>query len=99
MKNDIICKIMRVNLWVSVIILLIGFAILIKEDIQSNNFLVQLTRHTFATTVLDIGILFIIINPVLRIILELYFFIKEKNYMYISICLMLFVIIVISIVA
>ncbi|ORU46107.1 DUF1634 domain-containing protein, partial [Francisella tularensis] len=38
------------------------------------------------------------ISPLLRIFLELIFFIKEKNYTYVLVCIILFVIIAISVV-
>ena len=98
MKDNLIYKILKTNLLISIIALIIG---LISQTIE---FLIckgcSLTTHTASHYIsfTNIGLFLIIITPVLRIFLELCFFIKEKNNTYIIICLILFAIIAISII-
>ncbi|GAB4223204.1 MAG: hypothetical protein Kow0076_5400 [Francisella sp.] len=84
-KEKVIYKILSLNLFVAILFIILGasYSLLGK---------VQITK-----TIIDIGILLIICSPLFRVILELIFFIKEKNYIFVSICLILFAIITISI--
>nr|WP_150468275.1 DUF1634 domain-containing protein [Francisella sp. SYW-9] len=86
MKNIAICKILKLNLGIAILALITGAIYRISQGSSSSLELINL------------GILLIIISPLLRIFLELIFFIKEKNYTYILICLILFIIILISII-
>lgn len=71
MKNIIIYKVLKFNLSLAIIALTLGA---IYRIIQDPNLSLKL---------INIGILLIIISPILRILLELIFFVKEKNtYMY-----------------
>ncbi|BCD90739.1 hypothetical protein fh0823_08780 [Francisella halioticida] len=71
MKNIIIYKVLKFNLSLAIIALTLGA---IYRIIQDPNPSLKL---------INIGILLIIISPILRILLELIFFVKEKNtYMY-----------------
>ncbi|MDE4994481.1 DUF1634 domain-containing protein, partial [Francisella tularensis subsp. holarctica] len=55
-------------------------------------------NYSITKNIISIGILLIIITPLLSIFLELIFFIKEKNYTYVLVCIILFVIIAFSVV-
>ncbi|WP_224732686.1 DUF1634 domain-containing protein [Francisella sp. SYW-9] len=77
---------MKLNLGIAILALITGAIYRISQGSSSSLELINL------------GILLIIISPLLRIFLELIFFIKEKNYTYILICLILFIIILISII-
>ncbi|MDE5019002.1 DUF1634 domain-containing protein, partial [Francisella tularensis subsp. holarctica] len=55
-------------------------------------------NYTISKNIISIGFLLIIISPLLRFFLELIFFINEKNYTYVLVCIILFVIIAISVV-
>ncbi|WP_434061681.1 DUF1634 domain-containing protein [Candidatus Francisella endociliophora] len=56
-------------------------------------------NNSISNEIMNTGLLLLIISPVLRICLELVFFVKEQNYTYIIICLALFIIIAISIIS
>ncbi|MED7819796.1 MULTISPECIES: DUF1634 domain-containing protein [unclassified Francisella] len=86
MKNIFIYKTLKLNLSIAIIALVIGA---IYKLFDNSSLPIEL---------INLGILLIIISPILRILLELIFFIKEKNYTYVSICLILFIIILISII-
>ncbi|API86907.1 DUF1634 domain-containing protein [Francisella uliginis] len=86
MKNIVIYKVLKLNLTIAIVALILGA---IHRIIQGPNPSLEL---------INTGILLIIISPILRILLELIFFIKEKNYTYILICLILFIIILISVI-
>ncbi|MED7787775.1 DUF1634 domain-containing protein [Francisella sp. 19X1-34] len=77
---------MKLNLGIAILALIIGAVYRISQG------------HGSSFMLINLGILLIIISPLLRIFLELIFFIKEKNYTYITICLVLFIIILISII-
>ena len=85
-KDDVIYKVLKLNLFIAILFIVIGAlnAFLINSDTTKN--------------IISIGILLIIISPLLRIFLELIFFIRDKNYTYILVCIVLFIIIAISIV-
>ncbi|QIW10290.1 DUF1634 domain-containing protein [Francisella sp. LA112445] len=86
MKNIAIYKVLKLNLGIAILALIAGA---IYRILQGPNSSLEL---------INIGILLIIISPLLRIFLELVFFLREKNYTYILICLVLFIIILISII-
>ncbi|MFV9965465.1 MAG: DUF1634 domain-containing protein [Francisella endosymbiont of Hyalomma asiaticum] len=85
-KDDVIYKVLKLNLFIAILFITIGAlnAFLGNSDTIKN--------------IISIGILLIIISPLLRIFLELIFFIRDKNYIYILVCIVLFIIIAISIV-
>ncbi|XSZ47642.1 DUF1634 domain-containing protein [Francisella noatunensis] len=85
-KDNVIYRVIKLNLSLAVFIICLGAvdAIFGSCDIAKN--------------IVNIGIFLIIITPVLRILLEFIFFIKAKNYTYMLICLLLFLIIAVSIV-
>ncbi|MEY8767395.1 DUF1634 domain-containing protein [Francisella philomiragia] len=85
-KDNVIYRVIKLNLSLAVFIICLGAidAIFGSRDIAKN--------------IVNIGIFLIIITPVLRILLEFIFFIKAKNYTYMLICLLLFLIIAVSIV-
>jgi len=83
-KNKIITKVLKLNLATVIIILLTGF-------------IMHKFHRDLATVIINIGILYLICMPLIRVLLELIYFIKTKNYTYIVVCLTLFAIIVISI--
>ncbi|APC91599.1 MULTISPECIES: DUF1634 domain-containing protein [Francisella] len=85
-KYDVIYRALKLNLFIAILIIAIGVL---------NTFL---GNSNTTKSILSIGILLIIISPLLRILLELIFFIKDKNYTYILVCIVLFTIIAISIV-
>ncbi|ALB01529.1 hypothetical protein ACH24_01960 [Francisella persica ATCC VR-331] len=85
-KDDVIYKVLKLNLFIAILFIAIG---------TLNTFL---GNADTAKSIISIGILLIIISPLLRIFLELIFFIRDKNYTYILVCIVLFIIIVISIV-
>ena len=84
-KSEIIAKILKLNLTAAILILLAGF-------------ITQKYHNNLSNMVINIGLLYMISMPVIRVLLELIYFIKTKNYTYIVICLLLFAIIAISIV-
>lgn len=85
-KDNVIYRVIKLNLSLAVFIICLAAvdAIFGSRDIAKN--------------IVNIGIFLIIITPVLRILLEFIFFIKAKNYTYMLICLLLFLIIAVSIV-
>ena len=84
-KNQIIAKILKLNLTIAVSILIVGL-------------ILQIFDQNFSTKIINIGLLYVILMPVIRVLLELLYFIKIRNYTYIAICLALFVVIAASIV-
>lgn len=84
-KNQIIAKILKLNLTIAVPILIVGL-------------ILQIFDQNFSTKIINIGLLYVILMPVIRVLLELLYFIKIGNYTYIVICLALFVVIAASIV-
>ena len=84
-KNQIIAKILKLNLTIAVSILIVGL-------------ILQIFDQNFSTKIINIGLLYVILMPVIRVLLELLYFIKIVNYTYIVICLALFVVIAASIV-
>jgi uncharacterized membrane protein len=87
MKDQIVYKVLHLNLLLAIIALVIGV---------TTKFVAHMT---IGSIILNIGIFLIIISPVLRVLLEMIFFIKDRNYTYIIICLILFIIITISIIS
>ena len=85
-KDDVIYKALKLNLFIAILFIAIG---------ALNAFL---GNADTTKSIISIGILLIIISPLLRIFLELIFFIRDKNYTYILVCIVLFIIIAISIV-
>ncbi|ORM38628.1 hypothetical protein A2G94_04355 [Francisella endosymbiont of Ornithodoros moubata] len=85
-KDDVIYKVLKLNLFIAILFIAIG---------ALNAFL---GNYDTTKNIISIGILLIIISPLLRIFLELIFFIRDKNYTYILVCIVLFIIIAISIV-
>ncbi|ABI83074.1 DUF1634 domain-containing protein [Francisella tularensis] len=85
-KENVIYKSLKLNLFVAILFIIIG---------ALNAFT---GNYSITKNIISIGILLIIISPLLRIFLELIFFIKEKNYTYVLVCIILFVIIAISVV-
>ncbi|MFV9925407.1 MAG: DUF1634 domain-containing protein [Francisella endosymbiont of Hyalomma scupense] len=85
-KDDVIYKVLKLNLFIAILFIAIG---------ALNAFL---GNSNTTKNIISIGILLIIISPLLRIFLELIFFIRDKNYTYILVCIVLFIIIAISIV-
>ncbi|AJI45656.1 hypothetical protein AQ14_20 [Francisella tularensis subsp. novicida D9876] len=85
-KENVIYKALKLNLFVAILFIIIGALNAFLNDANTTKIII------------DIGILLIIISPLLRIFLELIFFIKEKNYTYVLVCIILFVIIAISVV-
>ncbi|APC94432.1 hypothetical protein KX02_935 [Francisella tularensis subsp. novicida] len=85
-KENVIYKALKLNLFVAILFIIIG---------ALNAFI---GNYCVTKSIISIGILLIIISPLLRIFLELIFFIKEKNYTYVLVCIILFVIIAISVV-
>ncbi|MEY8765601.1 MULTISPECIES: DUF1634 domain-containing protein [Francisella] len=85
-KDNVVYRVIKLNLSLAVFIICLGAidAIFGSSEIAKN--------------IVNFGIFLIIVTPVLRILLELIFFIKAKNYTYILICLILFLIIAVSIV-
>ncbi|WP_409254765.1 DUF1634 domain-containing protein [Francisella adeliensis] len=55
-------------------------------------------QSILASQILNIGILYIILMPVIRVFMELGYFTKKRNYIYISVCISLIIVIAISIV-
>ena len=98
MKNDITYKIIKLNLTISIILLVIGLGLSIYHDFSIDNFIVNLNSEYFATSIMNIGILLLILTPLFRILIELVFFIKEKNYTYVYICIALLIIVSISVI-
>ncbi|AIT08718.1 hypothetical protein LO80_01160 [Candidatus Francisella endociliophora] len=88
MKENVIYKVLRLNLFIAIIAMLIGG---VCHFLEYNN--------SISNEIMNTGLLLLIISPVLRICLELVFFVKEQNYTYIIICLALFIIIAISIIS
>jgi hypothetical protein len=66
MKNIAIYKILKLNLGIAILALITGAIYRISQGSNSS------------LELINIGILLIIISPLLRIFLELIFFIKEK---------------------
>ncbi|NDT14621.1 DUF1634 domain-containing protein [Francisella tularensis subsp. holarctica] len=85
-KENVIYKSLKLNLFVAILFIIIG---------ALNAFT---GNYSITKNIISIGILLIIISKLLRIFLELIFFIKEKNYTYVLVCIILFVIIAISVV-
>ena len=83
-KNQIIAIILKLNLTIAIFILIIGLFL-------------QIFHESFATQTINIGLLYVILMPIIRVLLELIYFIKTKNHTYITICLLLFTVIAISI--
>ena len=83
-KSEIIARVLKINLAVAVTILISGL-------------ILQILHKDFSAQIINVGLLYIILMPVIRVLLELIYFIKTKNYTYIVICLALFVVIGISI--
>ncbi|AJI74715.1 hypothetical protein BZ13_221 [Francisella philomiragia subsp. philomiragia ATCC 25015] len=85
-KDNVIYRVIKLNLSLAVFIICLGAvdAILVSPYVAKN--------------IVNLGIFLIIITPVLRILLEFIFFIKAKNFTYMLICLLLFLIIAVSIV-
>lgn len=83
-KNQIIAIILKLNLTIAISVLIVGLVS-------------QMLHESFATKIINIGLLYVILMPVIRVLLELIYFIKTKNYTYITICLLLFAVIAISI--
>ncbi|QIV94591.1 DUF1634 domain-containing protein [Allofrancisella frigidaquae] len=98
-KNQIIYKVLKSNLIISIVILIIGFFYRSYEVINCSSQYIINYQETVAIKIINFGLFLIIIFPVLRIFLEFCFFIKEKNYTYIIICLLLFSVIGISIIS
>ena len=96
MKNDAIAKIIKINLFLSMTAIKIGLIVMIVNVIQANNYSITFAEQLVATKIMTIGVFLILINPLLRILIELYFFIKEKNNVYILITSLLLVVIAIS---
>ena len=88
-KDQIIAKTLKLNLTIAISVLIIGFILQLFTVSQS---------HCLSNKVINAGLLYVIFMPILRVILEFTFFLKTKNYTYIAICLLLFVVIAISIV-
>ena len=88
-KDQIIAKTLKLNLTIAIYVLIIGFILQLFTVNQS---------HYLSNEVINAGLLYVIFMPILRIILEFTFFLKTKNYTYIVICLLLFIVIAISIV-
>ena len=84
-KSQIIDKVLKLNLMITLSILVIAL-------------ILQIFHQTFSTKIINVGLLSMILIPVIRILLELIYFIKTKNYTYIIICLALFAVIAISII-
>jgi uncharacterized membrane protein len=83
-KSQIIAKALKINLTLAVSILIIGL-------------FSQILKQSCSDKIISIGLLYVILMPVIRVLLELIYFIKTKNYTYIVICLALFAVIGISI--
>lgn len=98
MKNEITYKIIKLNLIISIFLLVVGLCLSIYHNFNIDNFIVNLHSRYFATKIMDVGILFLILTPLFRILIELVFFIKEKNQTYVYICVTLLIIISISII-
>jgi len=84
-KDTIIAKVLKLNLTIAVTIMILGLT-------------AQILQQSFYTKIINIGLLYLIFMPVIRILLESIYFIKTKNYTYTVICLLLFAVIAISIV-
>ncbi len=83
-KSQIIAKVLKINLTLAVSILIIGL-------------FSQILKQSCSDKIISIGLLYVILMPVIRALLELIYLIKTKNYTYIVICLVLFAVIGISI--
>jgi uncharacterized membrane protein len=83
-KSQIIAKVLKINLTLAVSILIIGL-------------FSQILKQSCSDKIISIGLLYVILMPLIRVLLELIYFIKTKNYTYIVICLALFAVIGISI--
>ena len=83
-KSQIIAKVLKINLTLAVSIIIIGL-------------FSQILKQSCSDKIISIGLLYVILMPVIRALLELIYFIKTKNYTYIVICLVLFAVIGISI--
>lgn len=86
-KNKLFSILLKLNLTTAVILLIIGLIchLMYKQSI-------------LASQILNIGILYIILMPVIRVFMELGYFTKKRNYTYISVCISLIIVIAISIV-
>ncbi|AJC49023.1 hypothetical protein SD28_04925 [Allofrancisella guangzhouensis] len=98
-KNQIIHKFLKSNLYISIVTLVIGFFYRTYEVITCSAQHITNCQEMLAIKIINFGLFLIIVFPVFRIFLEFCFFIKEKNYTYIIICLLLFVVIGISIIS
>jgi uncharacterized membrane protein len=96
MKNNIITKILKLNLTFSILAIAIGLILMTISVINANNYSVDFAEQLVAMKIMKIGVLLILISPLLRIFIELYFFIKEKNNVYILITLLLLIVIGVS---
>ncbi len=97
-KNKVVIFILKLNLWLALIICFIGFIGLSIEIIHNGNYNYIFAENLFSTHIIELGILLLLVMPITRVVLEFIFFIKNKNYEYIIICLLLFAIVVASIV-
>ncbi|QLE78255.1 DUF1634 domain-containing protein [Francisella sp. Scap27] len=86
-KNKLFSILLKLNLTTAVILLIIGLIchLMYKQSI-------------LASQILNIGVLYIILMPVIRVFMELGYFTKKRNYIYILVCISLIIVIAISIV-
>lgn len=86
-KNKLFSILLKLNLTIAIILLIIGLTchLMFKQSI-------------LASQILNIGIMYIILMPVIRVFMELSYFLKKRNYTYISICIVLITVITITIV-
>ncbi|MBA1434692.1 DUF1634 domain-containing protein [Bombilactobacillus bombi] len=103
----IIGKILRVGVIISVAVMIIGLALLL---IQGNGGYGSQFPTTFAAigrgllqfkpdAILMLGIFLLILTPVLRVVVSIYAFLKEKDYLYVYITTFVLIILAFAMIA
>ncbi|NVY97161.1 DUF1634 domain-containing protein [Lactobacillus sp. DCY120] len=100
----IIGKILRVGVIVSVIVMIIGLGLMVIQTPTGTTVhfpttisgLVHGIGHFQAASIMMLGIFLLILTPVLRVVVSIYAFAKEKDYLYVIITTLVLVILAIA---
>ena len=96
-KNKTILKTTSLVLYSAIFIMISGFSLTIFTAFKNNDFTYNYLMNLQSMKIVSVGLCLIMSIPMIRILMELFFFIKEKNYVYILITTVLIINIIISI--
>ena len=88
----IIGKIMRIGVFLAATVMIIGFAMLMIKGTSGYPGMSALKPYAWMMG----GIYLLILTPVLRVVISIYAFIKEKDYLYVKITSLVLLILIVS---